>query len=311
MRIIFMGTPGFAVASLQALVENGKEIVAVVTSPDKPAGRGQKLMSSAVKEYALTQNIPVLQPEKLKDPEFIEDLRSYRADLQVVVAFRMLPEVVWNMPPFGTINVHASLLPNYRGAAPIHHAILNGETETGVTTFLLQHQIDTGNILLSEKVRIEESDNTGSLHDKLMHVGAKLLVRTVDALAKGQIEPIPQNTLSTSMALKEAPKIFKEHGLIDWEKGVQIGHNLIRGLSPSPGAYTFLNGKMLKIFAGHISAIEQDEQPDRIGKWETDGKTYLRFACPDGWIYADDVQLEGKKRLGIADFLRGLQLQNP
>jgi methionyl-tRNA formyltransferase len=257
MRIIFMGTPDFAVASLKALIEAGEEVVAVVTGPDKPAGRGQKLHESAVKKFAVSQNIPVLQPVKLRAPEFLAELKSYNADLQVVVAFRMLPELVWNMPEKGTINVHASLLPNYRGAAPINHAIINGEKKSGVTTFLLQHEIDTGNILFSTEVEILDNDNAGDLHDKLMLAGAELLIRTVNAIKKNDIHPIPQDSIDTE-SLKHAPKIFKEDCLINWENDSVKIYNLIRGLSPYPTAFTHIDGKVLKIYESEI-IIEKHE----------------------------------------------------
>ncbi|MBW7913413.1 MAG: methionyl-tRNA formyltransferase [Taibaiella sp.] len=303
LRIIFLGTPDFAVASLKALIEAGANVVAVVTAPDKPAGRGMQLQQSAVKQYALSQNLPVLQPEKLKNPDFLAELASYKADLQVVVAFRMLPVAVWDMPPMGTINVHGSLLPQYRGAAPINWAIINGETETGVTTFKLKHEIDTGDILLQKKVDIMPEDNVGSLYEKLMQTGAELLVTTVKGLAAGQPEEIPQADIPVEK-LKAAPKIFKEHTRIDWTKSVQDVHNLIRGLSPYPGAFTILQEKTFKIYLSHIEYATHNSEP---GSYDTDGKTYLRFAAADGWLYADEVQQEGKKRMDIASFLRGFR----
>jgi methionyl-tRNA formyltransferase len=303
LRIIFLGTPDFAVASLKALIDAGAHVVAVVTAPDKPAGRGMQLQQSAVKQYALSQNLPVLQPEKLKNPEFLAELASYKADLQVVVAFRMLPVVVWDMPPMGTINVHGSLLPQYRGAAPINWAIINGETETGVTTFKLKHEIDTGDILLQKKVDIMPGDNVGSLYEKLMYAGAELLVTTVKGLAAGQPEEIPQADIPVDK-LKAAPKIFKEHTRIDWTKSVQDVHNLIRGLSPYPAAFTILQDKTFKIYSSHTESETSGLSP---GTYDTDGKTYLRFAAADGWLYADEVQQEGKKRMDIASFLRGFR----
>ena len=303
LRIIFLGTPDFAVASLKALIDAGAKVIAVVTAPDKPAGRGMQLQQSAVKQYALSQNLPVLQPEKLKNPEFLAELASYKADLQVVVAFRMLPVVVWDMPPMGTINVHGSLLPQYRGAAPINWAIINGEKETGVTTFKLKHEIDTGDILLQKKVDIMPGDNVGSLYEKLMQAGAELLVRTVKGLAAGQLEEIPQVDIPMDK-LKNAPKIFKEHTRIDWTKPVQEVHNLIRGLSPYPAAFTILQDKTFKIYGSHIDYVTHNSEP---GSYDTDGKTYLRFAAADGWLYADEVQQEGKKRMDIASFLRGFR----
>ena len=301
LRIVFFGTPDFAVASLSALVEAGANILAIVTAPDKPAGRGQQLRSSAVKEYALSKELPVLQPEKLKSPEFIEELKSYKADLQIVVAFRMLPEMVWDMPELGTINVHASLLPQYRGAAPINWAIINGETETGVTTFKLKHEIDTGNILMQDRVAILPEDNIGTLYEKLMKAGGELLVKTVKGFADGTLKELPQQEATTA-ELKHAPKIFKEDTRIDWAKPVAGIHNLIRGMSPVPAAFTMMGEKFLKIYGSHIELAEHGKEP---GTHETDGKTYFRFAAKDGWLYADDVQMEGKKRMGVEDFLRG------
>lgn len=304
MRIIFMGTPDFAVASLRALIEAGEHVVAVVTAPDKPAGRGQKIHQSAVKQYALSQNLPVLQPEKLRDPAFLEELRSYKADLQIVVAFRMLPELVWNMPPLGTINVHASLLPQYRGAAPINHAIIKGEQESGVTTFLLQHEIDTGHILLSDKVSIEESDTAGILHDKLMHLGADVLLKTVQGLRQGTLTPVPQDDIATD-EIKHAPKIFKEDCLIDWNKDTTEVYNQIRGLSPYPAAYTLLDGKVLKIFEAKKETTTDSGLP---GSYTTDGKTFLKFATANGHIEVVTLQIEGKKRMSTEEFLRGYRL---
>lgn len=303
LRIIFLGTPDFAVASLKALIDAGAKVVAVVTAPDKAAGRGMQLQQSAVKQYALSQNLPVLQPEKLKNPKFLAELAAYKADLQVVVAFRMLPVAVWDMPPMGTINVHGSLLPQYRGAAPINWAIINGETETGVTTFKLKHEIDTGDILLQKKVDIMPEDNVGSLYEKLMQAGAELLVETVKGLAAGTLKEMPQADVRVT-ELKHAPKIFKEDTRIDWTKSVQDVHNLIRGLSPYPAAFTILQDKTFKIYLSHIEHATQNSEP---GSYDTDGKTYLRFAAADGWLYADEVQQEGKKRMDIASFLRGFR----
>ena len=295
-----MGTPDFAVASLAALLNAGKEVVAVVTTPDKPAGRGQKMHESAVKKYAVAQGLPILQPEKLRDPEFVNTLQSYEADLQVVVAFRMLPEIVWNMPPHGTINVHASLLPQYRGAAPINHAIIQGERVSGVTTFLLQHEIDTGNILFTQEVEITEKDNAGTLHDKLMQAGAETLIRTVNAIEQNNTEPIPQAQLENS-ALKTAPKIFKETCMIQWDRPTEQVYNQIRGLSPYPAAWTMFHNKVLKIYE-----TEKAEATDSAaGEYSTDGKTYLSFATQDGSLRINSLQIEGKKRMLIDEFLRG------
>jgi methionyl-tRNA formyltransferase len=304
LKIVFMGTPEFAVASLDALVKAGFNIVGVITAPDKPAGRGMKLQESAVKKYAVEKGLKVLQPEKLKNPQFLEELRSLSADLQVVVAFRMLPEVVWNMPAMGTINVHASLLPQYRGAAPINWAVINGEKESGVTTFKLKHEIDTGDILLQEKISIGENETAGELHDKLKDLGAQVLVKTVRGLADGSLNETPQSEIlnSKSETIKHAPKIFTDTCKIDWNKSVEEVHYLIRGLSPFPGAFSYLNDKLLKIYKSE-KELKQPSIPQ--GRFETDGKTFLKFACSDGFIHVKELQLEGKKRMNVEDFLRG------
>lgn len=299
-RIVFMGTPEFAVASLDALVNGGYNVVAVITAPDKPAGRGMKMNESSVKKYAVEHALPVLQPEKLKNPEFLSQLKALNADLQVVVAFRMLPEVVWNMPPLGTINVHASLLPKYRGAAPINWAVINGEKETGVTTFKLTHEIDTGNILLQQKVDIGIEDDAGILHDKLKEAGAELLVKTVDGIINNTITEQPQ----PGGAIIHAPKLNTDTSRISWEKPVSEIFNLIRGLSPYPAAFTTLKGKVFKIYKSEFKHVRPDIAP---GEYETDNKSYLRFAGADGYIYAKDVQAEGKKRMDVAEFLRGFR----
>ncbi len=303
LRIVFFGTPDFAVASLKALVDAGACIAAVVTAPDKPAGRGMQLQASAIKEYAASKGLKVLQPEKMKAPEFLEELRSLHADLQVVVAFRMMPEVVWNMPPMGTINVHGSLLPQYRGAAPINRAVMNGEKVTGVTTFKLKHQIDTGDILLQDKVEILPDDDAGTMHDKLMAAGAALLVTTVRGLAAGTLEEIPQD-ITDEHTLKYAPKIFKEDTVIKWERPVADIHNFIRGLSPYPAAITKLGDKMIKIFRSEYTNEANNAAP---GAYDTNHATYLRFATNDGWLYVKELQQEGKKRMTIVDFLRGFR----
>ncbi len=300
-----MGTPEFAVASLDALVKAGYNIVAVVTAPDKPAGRGLKMHESAVKQYATTNGLPLLQPVKLKDPDFIHSLQELKADLQIVVAFRMLPEVVWNMPPMGTINLHGSLLPQYRGAAPINWAVINGETETGVTTFRLKHEIDTGNILLQDSFQISPDETTGEVHDRMKEIGANLLVQTVKGLASGTLQEKPQEALIHGTTLKHAPKIFTETCIINWEQPSQQIHNLIRGLSPFPGALTELGGKVLKIYKSKIE-YHPNTAPGTI---ITDEKTFLKFATIDGYIHVLDLQLEGKKRMLIADFLRGYRLK--
>lgn len=302
-RIIFMGTPDFAVASLDALVKAGHNIVGVITAPDKPAGRGMKLTSSAVKQYAIDHHLPLLQPEKLKNVVFLEELRALKADLQVVVAFRMLPEVVWNMPPLGTINVHGSLLPQYRGAAPINWAVINGEPETGVTTFKLQHEIDTGNILLQDRFAIGEDETAGEVHDKMKFVGAALLAKTVDELTNGNITEVPQESIETAR-LKHAPKIFTDTCRINWANSLKSIHNQIRGLSPFPGAFTTLDNKTLKIFKSK-KISDLSVAPGTI---DTDNKTYLRFAAADGYIDVLELQLEGKKRMQIEDFLRGYKV---
>ncbi|WP_423148104.1 methionyl-tRNA formyltransferase [Rubrolithibacter danxiaensis] len=305
MKILFMGTPDFAVASLDALISAGCDVAAVVTAPDKPSGRGQKLNESAVKKYAVSKGLPVLQPLKLKSEDFLQQLHTFNADLQVVVAFRMLPEAVWSMPRKGTINLHASLLPNYRGAAPINWAVINGEKETGVSTFFLQHEIDTGNIIFSEKITISEDETAGDIHDKLMETGAKLLVKTVKAIEEGDYKEMPQNALPFTEQPKHAPKIFKEDCLIDWNQDVQKVYNLIRGLSPYPTAYTVFMDKSFKIFGSRMEIKEPGISP---GAFLTDGKTYLKFACKNGFISVADVQLEGKKRMSIEEFLRGVRL---
>ncbi len=302
MNIVFMGTPDFAVASLKALLDNGCNIVGVVTAPDKPSGRGQKINESAVKKYAVEQGLRILQPSKLKDEAFLQELRSLNADLQVIVAFRMLPEVVWKMPLTGTINLHASLLPQYRGAAPINWAIINGEKESGVSTFFLKQEIDTGDLLFSERVEIGQNDTAGDLHDKLMETGVALLVRTVKAIETGNYSEKPQ---VAGNDLKSAPKIFKEDCLINWEQPVEKVYNFIRGLSPYPTSFTHLNDKILKIFSAEI---EKNPVSSKPGTFLTDHKTYLKFACADGYISILDIQLEGKKRMKVVEFLRGVRL---
>ncbi len=302
MKIVFMGTPDFAVASLNALVEAGFNVAAVVTAADKPAGRGQKLQESAVKLYAVSKGIKVLQPLKLKDPVFIKELKTIGADLQVVVAFRMLPEIVWNMPAKGTINLHASLLPQYRGAAPINHVIINGEELSGATTFFLKHEIDTGDVIFAESVEIKPDETAGELHDKLMDLGAGLLVRTVEAIAANNYTEQPQ---PQSSELKHAPKIFKEDCAIDWNQPAQKIYNLIRGLSPYPTAFTKLNDKTLKVFRAELDDKEPGIAP---GGFLTDGKTFLKFAAKDGFIKLTDLQYEGKKRMQVDEFLRGMRL---
>ena len=300
LRIIYMGTPEFAVPALAKLVAAGWNVIAVITAPDKPQGRGQKLVGSPVKEAAERLDIPVLQPTNLKDPGFQQELKELAADLQIVVAFRMLPEAVWNMPPLGTFNLHASLLPNFRGAAPINWALIQGEKVTGVTTFFLQHEIDTGNILFQEKVTILPEDNLGSLYEKLMNLGANLVVQTVVSIANKDIHPLPQDE---ALAIHSAPKIFKETGKIDWITSAASIHNLIRGLSPYPGAWTELQGKSCKIFAStHLEGKLSGKAP---GEWTSDFKTYLHFQCGQGILVVQELQLEGKKRMKVDELLRG------
>jgi methionyl-tRNA formyltransferase len=307
LRIVFMGTPDFAVASLDALVQAGCNIVGVITAPDKPAGRGMKLTESAVKKYAVEKGLHLLQPEKLKNPVFIEELRALEADLQIVVAFRMLPEIVWNMPPLGTVNLHGSLLPQYRGAAPIHWAVINGEKETGVTTFKLKHEIDTGDILLQKSFPIGEEETTGEVHDRMKMIGADLLVETVKGLAEGTLQKIDQSEMvnGESSILKHAPKLFTENCQVNWNDETAKIHNLIRGLSPFPGALSTLDGKILKIYRATKELVAHTQPP---GKVLSDGKTFLKFACADGYIHIKDLQLEGKKRMLVEDFLRGYRL---
>jgi methionyl-tRNA formyltransferase len=308
-RIVFMGTPAFAVESLRALVEGGYPVAGVVTMPDKPAGKHHSvLQASPVKEYALSQDLPVLQPEKLKDPEFLEQLKSWNADLQIVVAFRMLPEAVWNMPPLGTFNLHASLLPQYRGAAPINRAIINGEKETGVTTFFLSHDIDTGKIIAQERILIEETDNAGTIHDRLMLLGAQLVLQTVDAITAGTVSPVAQEKLfADEKDLKPAPKIFKETCKIDWNKTTQEVYDFIRGLSPYPAAWTewtAANGEELQL---KIFEAEKRIETHHLlaGTLVSDGKTYLNISTKDGFIVLKNIQQAGKRRMTVEEFLRG------
>lgn len=294
-----MGTPEFAVASLEALVQAGSKVVAVVTAPDKAQGRGQELKGSPVKECAQSHNIPILQPTNLKAPEFVDQLKSYQADLQVVVAFRMLPEVVWNMPRLGTFNLHASLLPQYRGAAPINWAIMNGEKETGVTTFFLRHEIDTGNIIFQEREPIQANDDAGSLYERLMKKGAELVVRTVKAVTSGNYQATEQTMTGE---WKAAPKIFKETCAINWHHSAEAIHNFVRGLSPYPAAWTRVHEKVYKIFK--VEPLPASAG-DRNHAWETDNKTYLRFRTGDGWVSIKELQPEGRKRMTLDEFFRG------
>ncbi|MEQ1745612.1 MAG: methionyl-tRNA formyltransferase [Saprospiraceae bacterium] len=297
MRIVFLGTPDFAVPSLEILLDNGYDIPAVVTAPDKPGGR-HGLLEPAVKKFALSRGLRVLQPEKLKNPAFLEELRACRADLQVVVAFRMLPESVWAMPPVGTLNLHGSLLPKYRGAAPINWAIINGETETGVTTFLLRHEIDTGDILFQEKMPIGENETAGELHDRMMPLGARLVLRTVQVIEQGKARPVPQPDAEAT----HAPKIFTETCRINFAQPVRWVHDFVRGLSPHPGAWMELDGKVLKIVRTEKEEAIHDLDP---GSFVTDGKTYLKISALDGFVQVLELQLEGKRRMGVREFLNG------
>jgi methionyl-tRNA formyltransferase len=305
LKIIFMGTPEFAVPSLEILVENKFNVVAVITAPDKPQGRGQKLTASPIKEAASRHNIPVLQPTNLKSPEFIEELQRYQANLQVVVAFRMLPEVVWAMPEFGTFNLHASLLPQYRGAAPINWAIINGERETGATTFFLKQEIDTGSIIFQEKESIHESDNVGTLYERLMHKGAGLVLKTVKAIELGNYPSVPQDM---SVEIKHAPKIFKETCEIKWDQPSKKIVDFIRGLSPYPAAWTVLNGKIFKIYLAQLSTDDSRQLTVDRGSLRTDNKTHLDIKTSDGWVAVLELQPEGKKRMTIEEFFRGNKL---
>jgi methionyl-tRNA formyltransferase len=309
-RIVFMGTPEFAVESLKALIENQFNVVGVVTNADKPAGRGQKIIESAVKQYADSQNIPVLQPEKLKDPQFQKDLKELEADLQVIVAFRMLPESVWNLPPMGSINVHASLLPHYRGAAPINHVIINGETYSGVTTFFLKHEIDTGDILFYEKVPILPEDNAGSLHDKLMTVGANLLIKSIEAIIANNYTEIPQSQLiGENEMIKMAPKIFKEDCRIDWSAEPVNIINLIRGLSPYPASFTELirEGHEPLIMKVFLATFHPKTHHNEIGSIASDMKNFIHVQVNGGYIELLEIQIAGKRRMMVAEFLRGFK----
>jgi methionyl-tRNA formyltransferase len=313
MKIVFMGTPDFAVPSLDILVKNGYDIAAVITATDKMGGRGGKqILQSAVKKYAVENNLPVLQPEKLKNPEFIETLRGLQADLFIVVAFRMLPEIVWTMPPLGTFNLHGSLLPKYRGAAPLNWAVINGEKETGVTTFFLKHEIDTGDIIFRESLPIGADESVGEVHDRMMVLGANTVLKTVQAIENQTIAPLPQ----LDIAATHAPKIFQETCEINFNKSTQEVHNFIRGLSPFPTAWTTLDGLKFKIYKAAIENLEEkgtpqyksDFEPIQTGKFISDGKTYLKVTTEDGAIQLLDVQLEGRKRMSIRDFLNGYRL---
>ena len=312
MRLVYFGTPEFAASQLEAILEAGYEVVSVVTMPDKPAGRGKKIQFSEVKKTALEHQLPLLQPEKLKDPEFLQDLESYHADLFVVVAFRMLPAVVWKMPPLGTFNLHASLLPQYRGAAPINHAIINGETETGLTTFFLNEEIDKGRVILQEKVAIRPDETAGELHDELMHLGNRLVVETIQKIEKNDIHTVTQEELAAGTLLKEAPKIFKDFCHIDWNRDCLSIYNHIRGLSPYPAAHTRLQAQEgepidLKVFT---ALIEVTSHSNPTGTVLTDGKTFLKVAAKDGYLHLITLQQAGKKAMNISEFLRGMRLES-
>ena len=309
-RIIFMGTPEFAVITLDRLVKDGVNIVGVITAPDKVSGRGRKLNQSAVKKFADQNEIPTLQPETLKSEDFLNELKGYKADLQIVVAFRMLPEVVWSMPSMGTINLHASLLPQYRGAAPINWAIINGENETGVTTFFLQHQIDTGDIIMQKSVPIGTGTTAGELHNQLAMIGSDLIIDTYNSICKGDTPAIAQHTLITG-TLKQAPKIFKEDCRIDWKENCIKIYNLIRGLSPRPGAWTILQTDQavtfsFKVFECKFTETQHTKEPGEI-QTEDEG---LQIFCANGYISVIELQIEGKRKMHVDDFLRGAHINN-
>ncbi|MCH5328483.1 MAG: methionyl-tRNA formyltransferase [Coprobacter sp.] len=311
LRIVFMGTPDFAVESLRQLVENGYQVAGVITMPDKPAGRGHKIQFSPVKEYALSQNLPLLQPEKLKSEDFLNALREWNADLQIVVAFRMLPEVVWNMPRLGTFNLHASLLPQYRGAAPINWAIINGDTETGTTTFFLTHEIDTGKVILQERIAITEDDNAGTIHDRLMVMGAQMVTKTVDCILDGTVTATAQSTMAEGLILKPAPKIFKDTCRIDWNQPARNIHNLVRGLSPYPAAWSELqacDGSLYPVKVFRTGCLSETTGGAAIGTIRCDGKRYIDVACADEWLRIETLQLAGRKRLNADELLRGFSL---
>ncbi len=315
LRIIFMGTPEFAVPSLEILIEHKYNIVAVITAPDKPQGRGQKLSHSPVKECAIKHNVPVLQPSNLKSPEFLEELRTYNCNLQIVVAFRMLPEVVWSMPALGTFNLHASLLPQYRGAAPINWAIINGEKETGATTFFLKHEIDTGSIIFQVKEPISPDDDAGTVHGRLMEKGAELVLKTVRAIEQNHFPSIPQSDINE---IKHAPKIFKETCEIKWDQNSDQVRNFVRGLSPYPAAWTTVAGKVFKVFKVSVVKSSEHVKSSDHFKWSddfetpgdilTDNKNHIHIKTADGWVALNEIQPEGKKRMAVAEFFRGNKL---
>jgi len=307
LKIVFYGTPDFAVETLKTLVDRQYQVVAVVTAPDKPAGRGKKITSSPVKQFALKHKIPVLQPVKLKDPDFLKTLKQIAPDLQIVVAFRMLPTEVWSLPPLGTFNLHASLLPQYRGASPINYALINGERRTGLTTFFIDDRIDTGNILLQKQLPIEEDDTFETLHDKMMKIGADLVVETVEGLLKGELKPIPQKEIENGSTLKTAPKIKKEDCHINWNQEIDKIYNFIRGLSPWPGAYTYFVDESGKKYYAKIFKTKKIDEKGRPGDVETDHQNYLKVFGKDGALLIEELQLAGKKRMKTVDFLRGFK----
>lgn len=310
IRIVYFGTPEFAASQLEAIINAGYEVAAVVTMPDKPAGRGHKIQFSDVKNVALEHDLPLLQPDRLKDPSFLEQLAGFQANLFVVVAFRMLPAVVWQMPKLGTFNLHASLLPQYRGAAPINFAVINGETETGLTTFFLNEEIDKGAIIMRKKVAIRPEETAGELHDELMLLGNKVVVETLKKIENGEVAPIAQEGLTEGVVLKPAPKITKEFCSIPWDQDCQSVYNHIRGLSPYPAAHTQLcseSGECLEMKV-YATVMEPCQHPIPLGTVVTDNKTFLKVALEDGFIHLTTVQQAGKKSMPIADFLRGTQL---
>lgn len=304
LRIVFLGTPEFATTSLKALLQSKHQVVGVVTAADKPAGRGKQLNESDLKKFAVQHELKLFQPEKLRDEHFIQELKNLNADLFVVVAFRMLPEVVWNMPRLGTLNLHGSLLPQYRGAAPIQWAVMNGETETGCTTFRLKHEIDTGEVLGQHKMSISPNETAGELYERMMHEGADLLVRTIDLLEEAKVQPIAQEKLITS-ELKHAPKLLKEDGRVRITDSPAKVHNRVRGVTPFPGAFTTFQDKMLKI---HKGLPEKTEHSFELGSFHSDNKTFLKLAVNGGYYNLLEVQLEGKKRMAVDEFLRGVNI---
>ncbi|WP_455586250.1 methionyl-tRNA formyltransferase [Bacteroides sp.] len=310
LRIVYMGTPDFAVEALRCLVEGGYNVVGVITMPDKPAGRGHKIQYSPVKQYALEHNLPLLQPEKLKDEAFVQSLRDLKADLQIVVAFRMLPEVVWNMPRLGTFNLHASLLPQYRGAAPINWAVINGDTETGITTFFLRHEIDTGEVIQQVRVPIADTDNVEIVHDKLMVLGGRLVVETVDAILNNTVQSIPQEEMAVIGELRPAPKIFKETCRINWNQPVKRIYDFIRGLSPYPAAWSELTNASGETVVMKVFESEKIQEAHQLapGTIVTDGKKYLKVAAVDGFVGILSLQLPGKKRMKTEELLRGYKI---